>query len=226
VPTCRRHFCLPRQANSPQLISSPNHQQIPAHPVPARGAFRDRHGRWERDAVDAVGARDECTNKRTAKSCGPDIPTLISSGRQCLRIAACDGGNKARLTEEITKETVKTIARGMPGDTGVTVVTMLVCFFISHTRLRAQRGPAFPAPSRFGGRGQTQLGRAGAARRWPYASVRACRRSGSRPSAAPERGSAHRSRASSPFCRCPCRGRSSGSDRRVDCGRPQARRYR
>src|ERR1700722_11936305 len=68
--------------------------------------------------------------KRTAKSCGPDIPTLISSGRQCLRIAACDGGNKARLTEEITKETVKTIARGMPGDTGVTVVTMLVCFFI------------------------------------------------------------------------------------------------
>jgi len=28
-----------------------------------------------------------------------------------------------------TKETVKTIARGMPGDPGVTVVTMLVCFF-------------------------------------------------------------------------------------------------
>src|SRR6202030_2820603 len=82
--------------------------------------------------------------KRTAKSCGPDIPTLISSGRQCLRIAACDGGNKARLTEEITKETVKTIARGMPGDTGVTVVTMLVCFFISHTRLRAQRAPGIP----------------------------------------------------------------------------------
>jgi hypothetical protein len=27
-----------------------------------------------------------------------------------------------------TKETVKTIARGMPGDSGVTVVTMLVCF--------------------------------------------------------------------------------------------------
>ena len=28
---------------------------------------------------------------------------------------AGDGGKKARLTEEITKEAVKTIARGMPG---------------------------------------------------------------------------------------------------------------
>jgi hypothetical protein len=31
-------------------------------------------------------------------------------------------------TGESTKETVKTVARGMPGDSGVTVVTMLVCF--------------------------------------------------------------------------------------------------
>ena len=30
---------------------------------------------------------------------------------------------------ESAKETVKTIARGMPGDPGVTVVTMLVCLF-------------------------------------------------------------------------------------------------
>jgi hypothetical protein len=33
------------------------------------------------------------------------------------------------VTGESTKETVKTIAQGMPGDPGVTVVTMLVCFF-------------------------------------------------------------------------------------------------
>src|SRR5436190_1382466 len=43
---------------------------------------------------------------------------------------AGDGGNKARLTREITKETVKTIARGMPGVSGVTVVTTLVCSFL------------------------------------------------------------------------------------------------
>jgi hypothetical protein len=32
----------------------------------------------------------------------------------------------------------------MPGETGVTVVTMLVCFFISHARLRAHRAPGIP----------------------------------------------------------------------------------
>jgi len=27
------------------------------HPAPARGAYRDRHGRWARDAMDALAAR-------------------------------------------------------------------------------------------------------------------------------------------------------------------------
>ena len=30
------------------------------HPVPTRGAYRDRHGRWARDAMDAFG--DALTN--------------------------------------------------------------------------------------------------------------------------------------------------------------------
>jgi hypothetical protein len=38
----------------------------------------------------------------------------------------------------------KTIARGMSGETGVTVVTTLVCFFILHARLRAHRAPGIP----------------------------------------------------------------------------------
>jgi len=48
------------------------------------------------------------------------------------------------ITGEIPKETVKTIARGMPGEPGVTVVTLLVCFFILHARLRAHRAPGIP----------------------------------------------------------------------------------
>jgi hypothetical protein len=32
----------------------------------------------------------------------------------------------------------------MPGCTGVTVVTTLVCFFISHARLRARHAPGIP----------------------------------------------------------------------------------
>jgi hypothetical protein len=51
------------------------------------------------------GAFDEWRVKRTAKSCGLDIPTLISSLRG--HDLAGDGGKKARLTRESTKETVK-----------------------------------------------------------------------------------------------------------------------
>jgi hypothetical protein len=29
------------------------------HPAPARGALRDRHGRWARDAMDALTSPDE-----------------------------------------------------------------------------------------------------------------------------------------------------------------------
>jgi hypothetical protein len=43
----------------------------------------------------------------------------------------------------------KTIARGMPGDSGVTVVTMLVCFFHCTRGCGRIVRPAFPAPSDF-----------------------------------------------------------------------------
>jgi hypothetical protein len=38
---------------------TPNHSYDSRHPAPARGAYRDRHGRWAREAVDAAasGAR-------------------------------------------------------------------------------------------------------------------------------------------------------------------------
>src|SRR5438874_4809308 len=46
----------------------------------------------------------------------------------------------------------KTIARGMPGRSGVTVVTTLVCFVLFRTRDCGRIGrPAFPAPSDFKG---------------------------------------------------------------------------
>jgi hypothetical protein len=55
------------------------------------------------------------------------------------------------VTGESTKETVKTIARGMPDVSGVTVVTN-ACAFYHYTRGcgRAER-PAFPAPLSEGG---------------------------------------------------------------------------
>src|SRR5271169_7142862 len=50
-----------------------------------------------------------------------------------VKFAEGDSARRRRQTSpvagESTKETVKTIARGMPGVSGVTVVTMLVCSF-------------------------------------------------------------------------------------------------
>src|SRR5437868_13233572 len=55
---------------------TPNHLYIPAIPSHTRGAFRDRHGRWARDAVDAAASarnrdrragptRERCTGAQT-----------------------------------------------------------------------------------------------------------------------------------------------------------------
>jgi hypothetical protein len=51
-----------------------------SHPVPLRGALRERHGRrggmrWTRRRA------RRAMPMRTAKSCGPDTPTLVSSWR-------------------------------------------------------------------------------------------------------------------------------------------------
>ena len=77
---------------SPEILSSPFRKNnsfrdlldtallIPPSRL-TRGAYRDRHGRGARDAMDAVGARDECIDERTAKSCGLDASTLALTGR-------------------------------------------------------------------------------------------------------------------------------------------------
>jgi hypothetical protein len=75
---------------------------------PTRGAFRDRHGRWVRDAVDAACADDERAwrGRRSRVVLTPRRWRQV--GRDASRILASDGGNKARLTRKSTKETVKT----------------------------------------------------------------------------------------------------------------------
>jgi hypothetical protein len=64
---------------------------------------------------------------RTAKSCGPDAPTLASSSRKTLPWATVANKPGHRGEHDIS---VKTIAWGMPGVSGVTVVYLLVCFLI------------------------------------------------------------------------------------------------
>jgi hypothetical protein len=63
--------------------------------------------------MDAVGARDECANKRTAKSCGLDASTLALTRGNALH---CAGMVTTKpITRESTKEAVKTIRAGKAG---------------------------------------------------------------------------------------------------------------
>ncbi len=106
--TCRRalldfKLILPGRAN--QLTVKPHPQKYsdfqknanqcvyPLCPVPLRGALRNVTNAG-RDAVDADGALTNGALRRTAKSCGPDTPTLVSSCAEFIRMS--DGGNKAR----------------------------------------------------------------------------------------------------------------------------------
>src|ERR1700731_965255 len=75
-----------------------------------RGAARDRHGRGT-GCGGRIGAFDEQRRMRTVKSCGPDAPTLASSGRSNPPMTVTKKpGHRGEY--EISR---KTIARGMSG---------------------------------------------------------------------------------------------------------------
>src|ERR1700682_6332940 len=70
---------------------------------------------------------------RTAKSCGPDAPTLASSLRSCVgptglrqNISADDGGKRARSPGRARRKPLKPLRAGTPGDSGVLVVTRVL----------------------------------------------------------------------------------------------------
>jgi len=67
----------------------------------AGGAYRDRHGRGQRNAMDAAARSGVITSPtngltRTAKSCGPGIPVLMpcATRKRCRNRAA----TSARVT--------------------------------------------------------------------------------------------------------------------------------
>jgi hypothetical protein len=102
---------------------------------------------------------------RTAKSCGPDAPTLASSLRSRVgptglrqNISAGDGGKQARSPGRARRKPLKPLRAGMPGDFGVLVVTRVRSTNTKCTRDRGCNGhPAFPTPS-LGGRSSNASG--------------------------------------------------------------------
>jgi hypothetical protein len=91
---------------------------------------------------------------RTAKSCGPDAPTLASSLRSCVGptglrqdLSADDGAKQAWSPGRARRKPLKPLRAGTPGDSGVLVVTRVLSTTNKCTRGRGCQGhPAFPTP--------------------------------------------------------------------------------
>jgi hypothetical protein len=94
---------------------------------------------------------------RTAKSCRSGAPMQASSLREEAQ-ATVSNKRGHRGEREVSR---KTIAQGMPGVSGVTVVTTLVCLFFYTRGCGRIARPAFPAPSE----GERFLQNSGASRR-------------------------------------------------------------
>jgi hypothetical protein len=132
--------------SSRQLIPSPNHQQSPAHPVPTGGAYRDRHGRWARDAMDAGSARDECAG-HGRRSRSVLIPRRWYQVLEKLALLRDDGDNKARSPGRLRRKSLKPSRRECRKRFGEPVVTNSYACFICMRGCGCAKHPAFPAPS-------------------------------------------------------------------------------
>ena len=83
-----------------------------------------------------AGVAGRAIPARTAKSCGSGAPTLASRSWVILRTT----GATTPGPREEHEGNRKTIARGMPVDPGVPMVTTLVCFSHLHARLWVRPG--------------------------------------------------------------------------------------
>jgi hypothetical protein len=138
------HALIARRANLPQpdgiAVTPKSASEFAASRPEKRGVSRSSRTLGAGcDGRDGLVRRTRPT--RTAKPCGPGAPTLASSFAE---FSAKRRWQESPVTGESTEHAVKTIAQGRPGKPGVPVVTMLVCFLISHARLRVRRAPGFP----------------------------------------------------------------------------------
>src|ERR1700730_582408 len=95
--------------------------------------------RWTRDTP-----TDEGVGSRAAKTCGPDIPTLMSSWRQCLLIALMMVANKPGSPGRARHRPLKPFACGNAGCSGGLVVANSCAFLLSHARLRVRWASGIP----------------------------------------------------------------------------------
>jgi hypothetical protein len=125
-----------------------NHFTLRRYPALTRGAFRDRHGRWERDAMDAACQK---TND-IARGRRSRVVLTSRRWRQVRGIHfADDGGKKARSPGRARSKLLKPLrgeCRATRRDRG----DLLACFLLLHEGCGRIGRPAFPAPSESRGR--------------------------------------------------------------------------
>jgi hypothetical protein len=162
APTCRSIRATPRARTAefveadqcdlpcpvpfPKIIPfppDPNQNYNPRRPALSRGAFRDRHGRWARDAMDAGCVADEqrlARGRRSRVVLTPRRRRQIGGGN-----SADDGDNKARSPGRARRKPLKPLRAGMPGESGWTCGDYArVLVSLSHARLRVRRAPGIP----------------------------------------------------------------------------------
>jgi hypothetical protein len=124
-----RNLSSPASKNI-SLFPKPKSDVSMIHPVPTRGAFRDRHERGM--GCGGRGGIDETNDA----GCGRRSRVVLMPRRWHQVRQAIDERQwqKSPVTGESTKETVKTIARETPGCPGEPVVTNSPCFIYFRTR--------------------------------------------------------------------------------------------
>ena len=120
-PKCKSGVCLPPS----RLVQRGVAQRQPA---------------LRRDAVDGGGAADE------RAACGRQSRVVLTPRRWRQACGSIPQATVARKPGHRGERGIsrKTTAQGMPGCSGEPVVTTLVCFSLSHARLRVQRAPGIP----------------------------------------------------------------------------------
>jgi hypothetical protein len=103
---------------------------------------------WSAGCGGRGGARRRRAPLRTAKSCGPDAPTLASSFVEVTPRG--DGGKRARSPGRARRTPLKPLRREGRTDPPTPVVTT-VCYFFAHGP-RVQRAPGLPCALLFSGR--------------------------------------------------------------------------
>ena len=122
---------------------------IASHPVPNKRGVAQRHERWDGMRWTRGGAKDEGVFSRTAKSCGPDTPTLVSDRRSNPPTKVA---NKPGTPGRARRKPLKPFACGNAGMSRCDRGDYARVLFIICTRgCGCIVRPAFPTPFVFGG---------------------------------------------------------------------------